>query len=213
MPILLDSAELMKVFRLIADEPQNNKHVETLINILKPVVKLTIRRFPRHLTEDIEQELYLAITKKASYLANIFNAGQVKNPTNYIFRFLYNEATMATRRELKHDKRLISLDDSNIDAVAEAQTYRKDQVIIKVRDEVIDWAKVRWPKEADANRAVKYLDAIMYAHSRPSWRTKSVHSFAGARQVAAKEIYSAVLTKIRERLTYYWDELFAKDTE
>lgn len=208
MSIMLDSKSVKIILEKIKKTPEDKAALEELLKLLKPVIKLTIERFPRHLGDDVEQELMMAVCRKAQYISEQYCKGKIKSVTGYFFTFFRNAATVFLNKELKHETHLVSIDDVKVDRAAKPVNQQRHHVIDTIKEEVLDFIRLRFPKRTDAVRAEKYVDVILNG-MRPSFATGNIHRFYGGRQTQAKDAYSVVLQKIRERLEAHWSELFS----
>lgn len=204
--IVLDIAKLKPPLDAIRKNPTDMVAIEQLMGILKPVIKLTVDRFPKHLAEDIHQELHISIMRKAPALAEAVCSGKVENPTGYIFRLMYNEATMALNRELKFESRLVSIEDIKVEKIVEHSYGKRHKILDKIKEELDEWAEDRWKELKDVKRAKKYIDAIIDG-KRPSFMTVNLRKFSTGTDDSNKAIYSDILQQLRKRLEYYWEEM------
>lgn len=198
--IVLKSEDLKLALAELYSDEQNPAKLQKLMDVLKPVVEMTLERFPQYLKDDLRQELLAAIMKKAPYLAKAWKDGKIKTPTNYFMTFMKNNCTVALHRELKHSKRTVSIEDVKVDKVVEdSNSERLSRIFERVREEVREFIKERFPTKADSRRAEKYLELILKGE-RPTFKSRVVESFYGGRQVQAKEAFSVVLQQVRDRL-------------
>ena len=207
--IILDNKSLKIIFEDIVKSPNDNEPKERLMKLLEKVVKVTIDRYPQNLKDDMSQELLIAIWKKAEYLAKEFCAGNIKNPTNYIFFFMHNAAINRFEKEKTYATRFVSIEDIKVDKAFYPTSYSKYKVLDRIKEEVIDFVIARFPNKKDSSRAIKYIDCILEGR-RPTFKTKTIYKWYEGRQLSAKEAYSIVLNEIKKRLKKYRDELVSK---
>lgn len=206
MSLVLSVKQLRGPLEAIHKNPTDPEALKELLEIVAPVIKLTAERFPFHLADDIRQELQISMMKKAPYLAKAFVEGTIDSPTGYIFRLLFNEASTALGKELKHEQHLVSIEDVKVENTVMNKTGKKHKVIEKIREELIEWTKQRFEKASDAKSAQRYIE-VMIEGKRPSFHTTALKKFKTGRDQNAKDIYSAVFQRLRERLEFYWDEI------
>lgn len=207
--ILLDNKMLKEVFEDIVKNPKDNEPKERLMKLLEKVIKCTVDRYHQSIRDDISQELLLAIFKKAEYLAKEFCAGNLKNPTNYLFTFMHNNAINRFEKEKTYNTRFVSIEDIKVDKAYYPTTYSKYKVLDRIKEEVVDYIIARFPNKKDSSRAIKYIDCILEGR-RPTFKTKVIYKWYEGRQLSAKEAYSIVLNEVKKRLKKYREELVSK---
>lgn len=207
--ILLDNKALKDIFADIAKNPDANEPKERLINSLNKVVKCTIERYPLNLREDLSQELLMVILKKANYLADLYNKGEIKDLTGYVFRLLHNAAINCSEKERSHNTRFVSLEDIKVDKAYFPNSYQKYKVVDRIKEEVTDYVLARFVSKRDSGRAIKYIDCILEG-KRPSFKNETVQKWYSGKYLTAKEAYSIVFNEIKRRLLKYRDELVSK---
>ena len=206
MGIVLSNEKLKIALEKIQINPKDNDAIMELVELLKPVIRLTVNKFPFRFAEDIEQELLMSIMKKAKYIAERFCSGEIENPTNYLFRFMSNESSVAIKKEIKYETHIVSLEDVKVDRAVMPKSNKKFLVLEKIRGELYEFCELRFPEKKDATRAKRYVDIILEA-KRPSFHKADLIKFFKGTNDYAKESYSIVLHKIRERIENYWEEL------
>ena len=205
MSLVLDSARLEKSLALVRDHPDDPSTTESLLELLKPIIKLTVERFPSHLSEDIGQEIKIFIMKKMGYIAKAWQDGKIANPTGYFFRVCYNAATNYIKKELKHESHLMPIDDIKIEPAIMPKTDKKQRLLDAIQQDVLSFIRVRFTKPKDTARAERFVTVILDG-KRPSFQTDCVQKFSAMRYKAAKSVYSIVLKKIRELVLMHIDE-------
>ena len=206
MSIVLSNDKLKDIFEKFSYNINDEQGTLALIDVLKPVLKFTLERFPQLLKEDIQQEILMMVLKKREYLTKAFNLGRIKNPTNYFFRFFRNAAIVFINKENKYNQHIVSIEDIKIEKTVKPKTYMKGKVLRIVRDEVIDLLKAHFVKQNDFNRSCKFLDLILNCE-RPRWQDAELRKFYGGRPEIAKESYAVVLQYVRTVLGRYQQEL------
>lgn len=209
MSVVLNNEKLKYVFEKLHNNVQDNDATLELLAILKPVIKLTLDKFPQHLRDDIEQDIKLSIMNKRAYLTKAYLAGNIKNPTNYCFRLIRNTAIVSLHKELKHEEHLVSINDVKVEKAVLNKTYHKQKILIKVRDEVWEWLRIRIPNQKDFDKAARYLDVILEGQ-KPKFKNKELMKWFGGQRIQAKEAYSMVLQRVRDRLMSYKEEWYDK---
>lgn len=205
MPIVLDSQTITKAFGQILKHPGDPQHAEELLKVVQPIIKMTLDRFPAHLSPDIEQEIRLFVMKKADYLAVAYRDGQIKTVTNYFFKLCYNAAANYVKKEGRHDLRMVSIDDVKVEPCIVPKTYKKQKIIDRVREEIIEFIRVRFTDKKDSARAERYVMVLLNG-KRPTFTSGNINRFSKMEQSPAKDTYSIVLTKLRELFQKYMDE-------
>lgn len=208
MGIILNHKDLKELFKGIANSPTDMDLKGKLIEQLQKVISLTCERFPQYVRDDMAQELSMSIIKKSDYIAQMFNDGKIDNITNYVFRYLHNAAIIYYKKEANYHTRFVSIDEVEADKEVLPAGYRKPEVIERIREEVTDFIRVRFPHKKDADRAEKYVSCILEG-KRPSFKGHNVRSFYRGKDIPAKEAYSVVLEEIRNRLRKYQEELLS----
>lgn len=207
MAITLTNDQIKDIFeRLRAGKEDRNKIITDFVTLLKPIVKLTKDRFNTNLSDDIEGEIMLNIVKKIDYLTEACLSGNIKNPTHYFFTFFYNAAMQALKKELRYSSKIVSIEDCKVDRAIMPKSYNKQKVLNHIRQELMEWARARFPKKKDSERACRYIDVILEG-KRPKFDTGVIHAWYNGRQIPAKEAYSIILQRVRNRLSVYYDEL------
>jgi hypothetical protein len=207
MAIQLTNAQLMSIFeRLKAGKEDRNKIITEFVALLQPIIKLTKERFNQNLGDDIEGECLLNIVRKIDYLTNSCLSGGIKNPTHYFFTFFYNAAMGTLKKELRYSSKIVSIEDVKVDRAITPKNYHKQKILDHIHQELEDWAKARFPHKHDAERACRYINLILDG-KRPKFSTRDIHAWYNGRQVPAKEAYSIILQRVRNRLAVYYDDL------
>lgn len=204
MGVVLSNEKLKIVLEKIRINPTDNNSLMEFATILRPVIKLTCDKFPFRFAEDIEQELLMSIIKKAQYIAEKFCSGTIDNPTNYIFRFLYNEGCVAIKKEIKYEAHLVSIEDIKVDKAIMPKSGKKHYIVDRIRSELYEFCELRFTNKKDALQAKRYVDIILEG-KRPSLHETKGSRFGASEE--SKESYSVVLQKVRERAEAYWEEL------
>jgi hypothetical protein len=206
--IILNHKELKEIFRAIHQNPTDMEIKGRLVAELERVIKLTGDRFPQYVRDDMAQELSMSILKKADYIATMFCEGKIDNITNYVFRYLHNAAIIYYKKEANYHTKFVSIDELNIDKAFIPTNQKKQEVIERIREEVTDFVKIRFPNKRDADRALKYVECILEGQ-RPSFNGVNVRAFYRGKDIPAKEAYSVVLQEVRRRMQKYTEELLS----
>lgn len=206
MPVVLSHEELAKALTAIKNNPNNEQIKIEFLEVVKPIVKLTIEKFPVQCMDDMRQEIQIFLMKRADYIANAFFSGKIENPTNYLFRVCYNSAMNFFKREAKHAVHLVPIDDVKVDPVYRASNAEKQKILIKIREQMMDFIRVRFTLKSDQKKAEKFLAALLDG-KRPSFHTVPLEKFSRGNQKDAKDIYSIVLMEIRELVKPHISEL------
>jgi hypothetical protein len=211
MGILLKNEDLRNVFEKLNKNINDEAVVMELIELLRPILKETVRKFHINIPDDIMQELIIALIKKKEYLTKAFISGEIKNMVHYLFTTFRNAALAAIQKERKHTEHLMPLDDVKLEAITCKRNYTKTRAFLKVRQETFEWLKYRFPKEKDFKRSCKFVDLILSGKKVSFLGTKPNIKALNIKIV--KDVYSIVLNKIRELIIKYSDEFGYKSDE
>lgn len=206
MSVTLKHDDLVRVLFDIKQEPNNDSKKMDFLNLINPIMKLTIEKFPQDMAEDMAQEMKIFIMGRADYIAKAWSEDKIKNPTNYIFRVCRNAAVNYFNKASKNSTHLVSIDDVKIEPIYTPKSYEKSKIIEEVREKCLDFIKVRFTAVAEQKVAEKFL-VVMLQGKRPSFLNTTLKPFAHAREQTAKDIYSIVLMKMRELITPRLEEL------
>ena len=206
MPVVLSHEELAKSLTAVKRNPGNEQIKIDFLDVVKPIIKLTTDKFPSQFGDDMRQEIQIFLMKRADYIANAYFSGKIENPTNYLFRVCYNSAMNFFKKEAKHAVHLVPIDDVKVDPIYKAGAAEKQKVLIKIREQMMDFIKVRFSLKKDQKKAEKFLTTLMDG-KRPSFMTVPLQKFANARHKDAKDIYSIVLLELRELVKPHIQEL------
>lgn len=206
MAILLKSEILDDIFEQLQKTNGDSKSIGALVQSITPIINLTAERFPRHLTEDLKQELKVFIMSKAKYFAEAYFAGKIRNPTNYFFRVFRNAAIAYMKKDAREGyQSMVPLDDVKSEMVYTIGLSKKD-VIEKIRIQLLDWIRLRFTLASYRRKAEQFIGPF-FTGTRPSMSTNSIEKFSQMNYKYGKEVYSVVLTKLRELVVLHYEEL------
>ncbi len=197
MAVTLKFEDLSNALMLIKNNPGDEKIKADLLEVVKPIIKLTADKFPSNVSEDMQQEMKMSIMRKADYIAKTFFEGKIDNPTNYIFTVCRNAAMNFFKKESKYTVHIIPIDDVKIDPIYKPKTYQKQKCLDEVRAQMMSFIKTRFTRSVEQKQAEKFL-GVLIDGKRPSFLTTQLEKFSNANQANAKDIYSIVLMKLRE---------------
>jgi DNA-directed RNA polymerase specialized sigma24 family protein len=197
---------LEKIMYAVRANPKDQNAQVDLLTILQPIIGLTKDRFPQHLGDDVEQEIRLFVIRKAEYLSGAFFRGRIKNPTNYFFRVCFNAAMNYLKKENRGFDHMVPIEDLKLQPVYEQRLVSKQKILEKIREEVLEFIRVRFEKRADQAIAERFVNGLLKGQ-RPSFHNKILHKEAHAQYRPAKDIYSIVLDKLRDLTRAHIEEL------
>lgn len=200
MSITLKYEDLARVLTDIKQNPNDENKKLEFVNVVNPIIKLTIDKFPQDMHEDMAQEMKIFLMKRAEYIANAFFSEKILNPTNYMFRVCRNSATNYFKKEAKSATHLVPIDDIKIEPIYTPKTAEKSKILDEIREQCLDFIRLRYTRKVDQKIAERFLVALLQG-KRPSFYTQAIRKFAKSRQENAKDIYSVVLLKMRELIT------------
>ncbi len=210
MAYTVDAHKLESVFKKLRENPKSDEALVEFWDLLKPIITLTIGRFPEHMADDLGQEIRMFLMKRAAYLSTAYFDGRIKNPTSYFFRVCYNAGINYYKKEAKTEDHLMPIDDLKIEPIFTEKNARKDKIITQIREEVQAFIKMHFRNRQQRETAERFMVAILRGE-RPSFSTSKVERFAHANRKPAKDTYSIVHIKIRELVAEHIDELLDQE--
>ncbi len=210
MAYSVDIPRLESVFTKLRKDPKDQQGLVDLWDLLKPIINLTVERFPAHMHDDMGQEIRMFLMKRAAYLSKAYFDGKIKNPTNYLFRVCFNAGINYYKKEAKTEDHLMPLDDLKMEPIYRHTNARKDKIITEIREETQAFIKMHFRKPNQRQTAERFMVAMLRGE-RPSFTTLKVSKFAKTTQRPAKDTFSIVQIKIRELMAKRINELLDQD--
>jgi len=201
----IDAKRLEQVLSAVRADSASNESLVAFLDLMKPIIALTLDRFPDHMSDDLAQEIRMSLMRKAKSIADSYFAGRIKNPTNYFFTACKNWGINYLNKELKTIDRMMPIDDLKLEPVYEARSH-KEQLIQEIREECLEFIRRRFTKKHAQHVAERFMEAILRGE-RPSFNTGKVERFARSQRQPAKDTYSIVLIKLRELVSEHIEEL------
>lgn len=206
MATSIDPAKLEAVFSTLRKSPKDEAGLVEFLNIMKPIITLTLDRFPSHMSDDLSQEIKMFLMRKVEYLTKAFFDGRIKSPTNYFFRVCYNAGINYFNKEKKSEDHLLPIDDLKLEPIYKTKVSGKDKIIQQIREETLAFIKMHFKNKDQRVVAERFLEALLKGQ-RPSFNTGKVERFSHTERRPAKDTYSIVLIKVRELMSGRIDEL------
>ncbi len=201
----IDPKRLEQVMSAVRSDPTNNANLSLFLDLLKPIITLTLDRFPDHMSDDLAQEIRMSLMRKSRSISESYFAGRIKNPTNYFFTACKNWGINYLNKELKTVDRMMPIDDLKLEPVYEARTH-KEKIIQEIREECLAFIRSHFTKKHAQNTAERFMEALLHGE-RPSFGTTTVERFAKSSRQPAKDTYSIVLIKLRELTANHIEDL------
>ncbi len=201
----IDLKRLEQVMYAVRSDPTNNDNLSLFLDLLKPIITLTLDRFPEHLSDDMAQEIRMSLMRKSKSIAESYFAGRIKNPTNYFFTACKNWGINYLNKELKTADRMMPLDDLKMEPVYEARTH-KEKIVQEIREECLAFIRSHFTRRHAQNTAERFMEALLRGE-RPSFQTSKVERFSKSSRQPAKDTYSIVLIKLRELTANHIEDL------
>jgi DNA-directed RNA polymerase specialized sigma24 family protein len=201
----IDAKHLERVMSALRARPKDNECLTAFLDLMKPVITLTLDRFPDHMRDDLAQEIRMSIMRKAESIANSYFAGRIKNPTNYFFTACKNWGINYLNKELKTVDRMMPIEDLKLEPVYEARTH-KEKIVQEIREECLAFIRSHFTKRHAQLTAERFMESLLRGE-RPSFNTGSVERFARSQRQPAKDTFSIVLIKLRELTAQHIEDL------
>ncbi len=212
MAYSVDEQKAEAIFSKLRQNAHDNDAIASLWDLLAPIIKLTVDRFPQHMHDDMGQEIRLFLMKRGAYLSNAYFGGKIRNLTNYAFRVCYNAGINYYKKEAKTEDHLMPIDDLKIEPIFQQRNPRKDKIITEIREQTQAFIKLHFTGRAARQTAERFMVAILNGE-RPSFTSSKVKKFAHADQRPAKDTYSIVLIKVRELIADRIGELLDNEDD
>lgn len=206
MSVSLKHEDLAKALVLIQQNPSDESKKIDFINLVQPIIRLTVDKFSESIRDDMSQEIRMFFMKRADYISTQFFQDKITNPTNYLFRVAYNSAMNFIKREAKNSQYFIPIDDLKIEPIYKHKSASKSKVVDDIREKCLDFIRLRYTDKGDRAWAEKLLLHLLEG-KRPTFEEAKFSKITGKRKQTAKDIYSVVLLKLRELAEMRIEEL------